>query len=98
MKRSVFWMLLTALILSYFDGIITYLGITAGFTFEVNPLTATIHKLIGLNNWLLLHVILAVTIASIILLGKYEKVVKCWLIIEILIMCLHLVTLRLYLL
>ena len=98
MKRYVFWMLLTALILSYFDGIMTYIWITTGYAYELNPIPAIFHKLIGLNNWLLIHTVLGIVIAIVILLGKYEKVVKCWLIIEILIMFLHLITLKLYLL
>lgn len=98
MKRCIFWMLLTALILSYFDGIMTYIWITTGYAYELNPIPAIIHKLIGLNNWLFLHSILGTTLAFVIFLGKYEKVVKCWLIVEILITCLHLTTLKLYLL
>jgi uncharacterized protein DUF5658 len=97
MKKGIFWMLLTALILSYFDGIMTYISISSGYAYEINPIPAIIHDLIGLNNWLLMHTILGIIIALIVLLGKYEKVVKCWLVIEILIMCLHLTSLKMYL-
>lgn len=98
MKKSILWMLLIALTLSYFDGIATYIWITNGWAYEVGPLNLIAHKTIGLNNWLVIHAVLGTVIATIIMLGKYEKVVKCWLIIEILIMCLHLVTLKLYVL
>lgn len=98
MKKGIFWLLLIALILSYFDGIMTYAWINIGCVKEANPLISALHKFMGLNNWLLMHTIIAATLAFIIFLGKYEKVVKCWLIIEILIMCLHLITLKLYLL
>lgn len=98
MKKGIFCLLLIALILSYFDGIMTYTWINIGCVKEVNPLISAIHKFMGLNNWLVLHTVIGAVLAFIILLGKYEKVVKCWLIIEILIMCLHLITLKLYLL
>ncbi|MDO8443345.1 MAG: hypothetical protein Q7S81_03800 [bacterium] len=98
MKKSILWMLLIALILSYLDGIATYVWITNGWAYEVGPSNSLIHKLIGLNDWLVFHALLSTIIALIIFLGKYEKVVKCWLIIEILILCLHLVTLKLYVL
>ena len=98
MKKSIFFLLIIALILSYFDGIMTYAWISVGCVYEANPFIAMIHKIAGLNNWLLLHTVFGIIIALIILWGKYEKVVKCWLIIEIIIMCIHLITLRFYLL
>jgi len=98
MKRGVFYMLMAALILSYFDGIMTYIWISTGCVYEVGPINYIIQKSAGLNRWLLIHTILGIIVALIILFGKYEKVVKCWLIIEILISLLHLITLRLYLL
>gem|GEM_PF-2189384 len=91
-------MLLIALILSYFDGIMTFIWIKIGCVYEVGPVNSVIQKLVSLNDWLLIHTTLGIIIATIILLGKYEKVVKCWLIIELLILCLHLITLKLYLL
>lgn len=98
MKKSMFCLLMIALILSYFDGIMTYTWISIGCVYEANPLISAIHKIAGLNNWLLMHTVFGIIIAIIIIMGKYEKVVKCWLIIEIIIMCVHLITLRLYLL
>ena len=98
MKKGAFRMLLIALILSYLDGIATYIWINNGWAYEVGPSNSLIHKLIGLNDWLVFHAVLSTIIAAIIFVGKYEKVIKCWLIIEILIFCLHLVTLKLYVL
>lgn len=96
MKKNIFIMLLIALILSYLDGIATYIWITNGWAYEVGPFNLIAHKLIGLNNWLLIHIVLGTIMATIIMRGGYETVVKCWLIIEMLIMCLHLITLKLY--
>jgi len=98
MKKDILWMLLIALTLSYLDGIATYIWITNGWAYEVGPSNILAHKLIGLNDWLVFHALLSTIIALIIFLGKYERVVKCWLIIEMLIFCLHLVTLKLYVL
>jgi len=94
MKKGIFYMLLIALILSYLDGVLTYVWITNGYAYEIGPFNLIAHKLIRLDMWLIGHAVLGTIIATIIMLGKYEKVVKCWLIIEVILTCLHLITLR----
>ncbi len=52
MKRGVFYMLMAALILSYFDGIMTYIWISTECVYEVEPINYIIQKSAGLNSWL----------------------------------------------
>ncbi len=98
MKKGIFYMLLIALILSYFDGVMTFIWIKTGCVYEVGPINSFIQKIVSLNHWLIIHTLLGIITALVILRGKYETVVKCWLVIEILIATLHLITLKLYLL
>ncbi len=96
MKKGIFYMLLIALILSYFDGVMTFIWVKTGCVYEVGPINSLIQKTVSLNHWLLIHTLLGIITAIVIIMGKYETVVKCWLIIEIIIALLHLTTLKLY--
>jgi len=99
MKRKTFWLLIAAVILSGFDGVMTYFGTSYGWSIEINPIIRMFHLFLGTGNWLLLHVIIGITLGLILysFKEKSRRIVVFWFWLETLIALNHLVGLVMHL-
>ncbi|MCD6471375.1 hypothetical protein J7K86_02515 [bacterium] len=99
MKRKTFWLLIAAVVLCYFDGVMTYFGTSYGWSIEINPIIRMFHLSLGTGNWLLLHAIIGSTLGLILysFKEKSRRIVVFWFWLETLIALNHLVGLAMHL-
>ncbi len=91
MKTKILVLLIITILLSYLDGLLTYLGITYGWSIEINPIIRMFHLILGLNNWLLLHVVIGSVLGLILyfLKNRATRIIEFWFGLETLIFCVH---------